>query len=76
MNQPEFLANTHNFLKVLQQCHMPGTIGFGFAPHWLKNWLLTVIWKLLYEPEWVQSRDLQYRSKVSYQSRRARIIEA
>ena len=38
MNQPQFLAITCNPLKVRKKSRVHGAIGFGFAPHWLKNW--------------------------------------
>ena len=38
MNQSQFLAIIGNLLKELEKSHTHGTIGFGFASHWLKNW--------------------------------------
>ena len=38
MNQSQFLAITCNSLKAREKSHVHGAIGFGFAPHWLKNW--------------------------------------
>ena len=39
MNQLELLAITCNSLKAREKPRVQGDIGFGFAPHWLKNWL-------------------------------------
>ena len=47
--------NTHNFLKVLKNSHVPGAISFSFASHWLQNRLLTVINLKTALHEWVQS---------------------
>ena len=38
MNQSQFLAITCNSLKAREKTRVHGTIGFGFASHWLKNW--------------------------------------
>ena len=38
MNQSQLLAITSNSLKARERSHGHGAIGFGFAPHWLKNW--------------------------------------
>ena len=38
MNQSLFLAITCNSLKAREKSRVHGTIGFGFASHWLKNW--------------------------------------
>ena len=38
MNQSQFLAITCNSLKAREKSRVQGTIGFGFASHWLKNW--------------------------------------
>ena len=38
MNQSEFLLITSNSLKGREKSCVHGTIGFGFASHWLKNW--------------------------------------
>ena len=50
MNQSQFLAIVWNLLKLAETCiiwnllkareksRVHGTIGFGFASHWLKNW--------------------------------------
>ena len=39
INQSEFLANhTCNSLKARENWDVQGAIGFGFAPHLLKNW--------------------------------------
>ena len=38
MNQSEFLLITSNSLKEREKSYVHGTIGFGFASHWLKNW--------------------------------------
>ena len=37
MNQSEFLAITCNSLVAREKSRVQGTIGFGFAFHWLKN---------------------------------------
>ena len=39
MNQSQFLAITCNLLKAQEKSRVHGAIGFGFASHWLKNWL-------------------------------------
>ena len=38
MNQSEFLAITLNSLEAREKSRVHGTIGFGLASHWLKNW--------------------------------------
>ena len=38
MNQSQFLAITSNLLEAREKSRVRGTIGFGFASHWLKNW--------------------------------------
>ena len=39
MNQSQFLAITCNSLEAQEKSRVRrGAIGFGFAPHWLKNW--------------------------------------
>ena len=38
MNQSQFLAITCDSLKGREKSRVHGAIGFGFAPHWLKNW--------------------------------------
>ena len=38
MNQSQFLAITCNSLEAREKSRAHGTIGFGFAFHWLKNW--------------------------------------
>ena len=38
MNQSQFLAITCNSLEARKRSRAHGTIGFGFASHWLKNW--------------------------------------
>ena len=38
MNQSQFLAITCNSLEAREKSPVHGAIGFGFAPHWLKNW--------------------------------------
>ena len=38
MNQSQFLEVTCNSLKAREKLRVHGTIGFGFASHWLKNW--------------------------------------
>ena len=38
INQPQLLAITYNSLKARERSRVHGTIGFGFASHWLKNW--------------------------------------
>ena len=38
MNQSQFLAITCNSLEGREKSREHGTIGFGFASHWLKNW--------------------------------------
>ena len=45
MNQSEFQEITCKLLKVQQKVSIQGVIGFGFASHWVKNWL--EIFKLL-----------------------------
>ena len=37
MNQSQFLAITCNSLEVREKSRRHGTIGVGFASHWLKN---------------------------------------
>ena len=37
MNQSQFLAITCNLLEAREKTRVHGAIGFGFAPHWLKN---------------------------------------
>ena len=39
MNQSQFPAITCNPLKEREKSRVHGAIGFGFASHWLKNWL-------------------------------------
>ena len=41
MNQSQFLAIICNLLKAREKSRVHGVIGFGFgfASHWLKNWL-------------------------------------
>ena len=43
MNQSQFLAFTCNSLEAREKSRVHGTIGFGFASHWLKNWRNHVI---------------------------------
>ena len=38
MNQSQFLASTCNSLEARERSRVHGSIGFGFASHWLKNW--------------------------------------
>ena len=38
MNQSQFLAITCNSLNEREKSRVHGTIGLGFASHWLKNW--------------------------------------
>ena len=38
MNQSEFQLITSNLPKGREKSRVHGTIGFGFASHWLKNW--------------------------------------
>ena len=40
MSQSQFLAITFNSLEAREKSRVRGAIGFGFgfAPHWLKNW--------------------------------------
>jgi len=38
MNQSQFLAITCNSLEGQEKSRVRGSIGFGFASHWLKNW--------------------------------------
>ena len=38
MNQSQFLTITCNSLEAREKSRVHGTIGFGFASHWLKNW--------------------------------------
>ena len=38
MNQSQFLAITCNSPETREKSRVHGTIGFGFASHWLKNW--------------------------------------
>ena len=38
MNQSQFLVIISNLLKAREKSRIHGVIGFGFAPHWLKNW--------------------------------------
>ena len=38
MKQSQFLAITANSPKAQEKSRVHGTIGFGFASHWLKNW--------------------------------------
>ena len=38
MSQSQFLAITCNSLEAREKSRVHGAIGFGFAPHWLKNW--------------------------------------
>ena len=38
MNQSQFLAITCTSLGVQEKSCVHGAIGFGFDPHWLKNW--------------------------------------
>ena len=38
MNESQFLAITSNLLEAREKSRVHGTIGFGFASHWLKNW--------------------------------------
>ena len=38
MNQAQFLAIICNLLKAREKSRVHGTIGFGFASHWFKNW--------------------------------------
>ena len=39
MNQSQSLAITCNSLEAREKSRVRGAIGFGFASHWLKNWL-------------------------------------
>ena len=41
MNQSQFLAIIWNLLMAQEKSRVHGTIGFGFASHWLKNWCET-----------------------------------
>ena len=38
MNQSQFLAISCNSLEAREKSRVHGSIGFGFASHWLKNW--------------------------------------
>ena len=38
MNQSQFLAILCISLQAREKWRVHGAIGFGFAPHWLKNW--------------------------------------
>ena len=38
MNQSHFLATTCNSLEAREKSRVHGSIGFGFASYWLKNW--------------------------------------
>ena len=38
-NQSQFLEITCNTLKAREKSRVHGVIAFGFASHWLKNWL-------------------------------------
>ena len=38
MNQSQFLALTCNSLVAREKSRVHGAVGFGFDPHWLKNW--------------------------------------
>ena len=38
MSQSQFLAITCNALEAREKSRVHVAIGFGFAPHWLKNW--------------------------------------
>ena len=38
MNQSQFLETTCNSLKAREKSLVHGSIGLGFASHWLKNW--------------------------------------
>ena len=38
MNQSQFLAITCNSLEARERSRVHGTIVFGLASHWLKNW--------------------------------------
>ena len=38
MNQSQFLAITCNSPEAREKSRVHGAIGFGFCPHWLKNW--------------------------------------
>ena len=38
MNQSQVLAISCHSLKAREKSRVHGTIGFGFASHWLKNW--------------------------------------
>ena len=38
MNQSQFLAILCNSPEAREKSRVHGAIGFGFAPHWLKNW--------------------------------------
>ena len=38
INQSDSLANACNLPKEREKSGVQGTIGFGFASHWLKNW--------------------------------------
>ena len=38
MNQSQFLAITCNSPEAREKSRVHGAIGFGFDPHWLKNW--------------------------------------
>ena len=39
MNQSQFPAITCNSVEAREKSCVQGAIGFGFASHWLKNWL-------------------------------------
>ena len=38
MNKSQFLAITCSSLEAREKSRVHGTIGFGFASHWVKNW--------------------------------------
>ena len=38
MDQPELDANTSDPRQALENACERGTIGFGFASHWLRKW--------------------------------------
>ena len=38
MNQSELLAIIRNLLKAREKSRVVGSIGFGLASRWLKNW--------------------------------------
>ena len=39
MNESDFLPISCNFLKAQEKSRVQGAIGFGFASHWLENYI-------------------------------------